>query len=447
MPRPSNVFPRVTDRDLPFAARASGASIWDSSGKHYLDGSGGAIVVGVGHGDEQVVEAMARQASSMAYAHGTQFTSESLERYASRVAPLLPLEGARIYPVSGGSEAVETALKIARAYHVAAGRPGKHKVIARLGSYHGNTRGALDASGRAALRRPYSAWLGPAVHVPAVYEYRCPWDTHDSACGARHAEQLDRVIREQGPENVACFIAEPVVGAALGAVAPPPDLWPAVQEVCRAHEVLVIADEVMTGFGRTGRWFGSDHWGLRPDILTAGKGVTSGYWPFGFAAASGAVFDIIAPGGFVHGFTYSHSAVGAAVADAVLTRLLDDDLVEESRRKGERLLALLDDALGDHPRVGDIRGLGLMIGVELVADRSSKRPFPRSERITEQVVAAAKAAGLLVYPSAGGAEAGDGDVIMLGPPFVITDDELAELVELLRRALGSVPGLRNAGSE
>ncbi len=447
MPRASNVFPRVTDRDLPLAARASGASIWDSSGKRYLDGSGGAIVVSVGHGDMQVVEAMTRQASSIAYSHGTQFTSDALERYARGVAPLLPLDEARLYPVSGGSEAVETAFKIARTYHVATGRSSKHKVIARLGSYHGNTRGALDASGRAPLRRPYSAWLGHAVHVPAVYEYRCPWDTHDSGCGARHAELLDRVIRDQGPETVACFIAEPVVGAALGAVAPPADLWPAVQEVCRAHGVLLIADEVMTGFGRTGRWFGSDHWGLRPDILTAGKGVTSGYWPFGFAAASGGVFDAIAPTGFVHGFTYSHSAVGAAVADAVLTRLHDDDLVEASRRKGELLLGLLDEALGDHPCVGDIRGLGLMAGIELVADRSSKRPFRRAERITEQVMAAAKTEGLLVYPSTGGAEAGDGDVIMLGPPFVITDDEMTELVALLKRAFGVVPGLRNPSWE
>ncbi len=390
---------------------------------------------------------MSRQAGSIAYSHGTQFTTESLERYASRVAPLLPLEEARLYPVSGGSEAVETALKIARTYHVATGRSSKHKVIARLGSYHGNTRGALDASGRASLRRPYSAWLGPAVHVPAVYEYRCPWDEHDSGCGARHAELLDKVIREQGPDTVACFIAEPVVGAALGAVAPPSDLWPAVQEVCRAHGVLLIADEVMTGFGRTGRWFGSDHWGLRPDILTAGKGVTSGYWPFGFAATAGAVFDAIAPTGFVHGFTYSHSAVGAAVADAVLTRLQAEDLVEASRRKGESLLAQLRAALGDYPCVGDIRGLGLMVGVELVADRSSKRPFRRAERITEQVVGAAKAEGLLVYPSTGGAASGDGDVIMMGPPFVITDDEIAELVALLGRALGAVPGLRGPGSE
>ncbi|MBA3349196.1 MAG: aspartate aminotransferase family protein, partial [Actinobacteria bacterium] len=309
------------------------------------------------------------------------------------------------------------------------------------------TRGALDASGRASLRQPYSAWLGPAVHVPAVYEYRCPWDTHDLGCGMRHAELLDRVIRAEGPETVACFIAEPVIGAALGAVAPPLDLWPAVQRVCRDHGVLLVADEVMTGFGRTGRWFGSDHWSLRPDILTAGKGVTSGYWPFGFAAASGAVFDAIAPAGFVHGFTHSHSAVGAAVAGAVLTRLQDEDLVEASRRKGEGLLERLRAELGNHPHVGDIRGLGLMAGVELVADRSSKKPFRRAEKITEQVIGAARAEGLLVYPSTGGAEDGDGDVVMLGPPFVITDDEIDELVQSLGRALGSVPGLLGRSSE
>src|SRR6266542_4764807 len=273
------VFPRVFGRDLPVAARATGCSIWDTEGKHYLDAAGGAVVVGIGHGDAVVIDALADQARRIAYAHGTQFSSEALESYASELGPLLPVDEPRIYPVSGGSEAVETALKLARAYHVARGRDSRHKVIARWGSYHGNTRGALDASGREPLRSPYRPWLGQALHVPAVYEYRCPLPEHPDRCGAAHADELERAILEAGPETVAAFIAEPVVGATLGAAVPPDDYWPAVADVCRRHGVLLIADEVMTGFGRTGRWFGLDHWDTEADILTAGKGAASGYWP------------------------------------------------------------------------------------------------------------------------------------------------------------------------
>ena len=285
----SHVFPRVFGRDLPVAVRAEGACIWDAQGRRYLDASGGAIVVGIGHGDHDVVDAMARQARAVAYAHGTQFTTEALEAYAEELAPLLPMDHARIYPVSGGSEAVETALKLSRAYHLARGHDSRHHVIARWDSYHGNTLGALDASGREPLRRPYEPWLGRATHVPPAYEYRCPSPNHPTGCGAWHAEQLDRAIRDLGPETVACFIAEPVAGATLGAAVPSDDYWPAVQEVCRRHGVLLIADEVMTGFGRTGRWFGCGHWNVRPDILVAGKGVSSGYWPLGLAACSGRV--------------------------------------------------------------------------------------------------------------------------------------------------------------
>jgi adenosylmethionine-8-amino-7-oxononanoate aminotransferase len=435
----SNVFPRVFGRDLPTVARAEGASIWDTSGKRYLDAAGGAIVVGIGHGERDVVQALADQAGLIAYAHGTTFTSEALEAYAAELAPLRPLDDPRIYPVSGGSEAVETALKLARAYHLARGNPGRHKVIARWGSYHGNTLGALDASGREPLRRPYEPWLGRAIHVPAPYEYRCPFpDTHPDRCGERHAELLDETIRREGPETVACFVAEPVAGATLGAAVPTDDYWPAVADVCRSHGVLLIVDEVMTGFGRTGAWFGCDQWGIRPDILAAGKGCSSGYWPLGLAVCSGDVFDAVGTTGFVHGFTYSHSVVGAAVARAVLQTLSRDRLVDASRDKGERLLKELDSGLQDHPYVGDVRGIGLMIGVELVEDRGTKSPFRRERALTEQVVATAKEAGLLLYSSTGCANGVDGDLVMIGPPFVVTDQEITEIVEKTRAALGAL---------
>jgi adenosylmethionine-8-amino-7-oxononanoate aminotransferase len=278
--------------------------------------------------------------------------------------------------------------------------------------------------------------------VEAAYEYRCPVEDHPVSCGLRHAELLDRAIVDAGPSNVAAFIAEPVGGATLGAAVPTEDYWPAVAEVCRRHGVLVVADEVMTGFGRTGRWFGLDHWGVRPDVVTAGKGSTSGYWPFGFAACSAEVFETVRPAGFVHGFTWSHNGVGAAVAHATLRRLREDDLVEASARGGERLLKELGAALGDSPIVGDVRGLGLMIGVELVADRSAKTPFARRERVTERVVAAAREEGLLLYSSTGHVDGTDGDLVMLGPPLVITDEECDLVVERTAAAIARVAGSR-----
>jgi len=241
-------------------------------------------------------------------------------------------------------------------------------------------------------------------------------------------------VRE-GSENVACFIAEPVGGATLGAAVPPDDYWPAVREVCTRRGVLLIADEVMTGFGRTGAWFGCDHWGLRPDILTTGKGVSSGYWPLGLTACTGEVFDTVRPAGFVHGFTFSHSVVGAAVARTVLAILKDEHLVDASRDKGELLRKELATALDAIPVVGDVRGLGLMVGIELVRDRSTREPFPRSERLTERVVTAARERGLLLYSSTGCADGTDGDLVMLGPPFVITELQISEAVRITAEAI------------
>lgn len=434
----SHVFPRSLTSALPTAARADGVWVWDADGKRYLDAAGGAIVVNIGHGDRDVAAAIAEQAGRLAYVHGTAFTTEPLEAYADELAPLLPMDEPRVYPVSGGSEAVETAFKLARAYHLARGEPARHRIIARWGSYHGNTLGALDASGRGPLRRPYEPWLGRALHVPAVYEYRCPWPRHPEGCGPAHAEALERAIAEAGPGTVAAFVAEPVVGAALGAAVPPDDYWAAVAEVCRRHGVLLIADEVMTGFGRTGAWFGAEHWDLRPDILVAGKGAASGYWPLGLCVASGPVFEAAREAGFVHGFTYSHHAVGAAAGRAVLRRLREGGLVERSRVQGELLIKELSSALAESPVVGDVRGLGLMIGVELVRDRETREPFPRAERVTERLVAAAGERGLLLYPSTGCADGRNGDLVMLGPPFTISDDEVATAVELAAAAVADV---------
>ena len=434
----THVFPRVLDRDLPEAVEAEGAWITDASGRRFLDGAGGAIVVNVGHGAREVIDAVEAQLERTQYVHGTMFTTGALERYADEMAPLLPLDDARLYPVSGGSEAVETALKMARAYHLARGEPSRFGVIARRSAYHGNTLGALDASGKEPLRKPYTPWLGRFLHAPAAYEYRCENPTHPDACGAWHAGELERIISQAPERSVAAFIAEPVAGATLGAAVPCADYWASIVEVCRRHGVLVIADEVMTGVGRTGRWFGCDHWDVRPDIVTAGKGTTSGYVPFGFAAASGEVFEALSTTGFVHGFTWSHNGLGAAAAGAVVRLLRERDLVARAVTMGERLRTDLSSALGDVAIVGDVRGLGMMIGIELVRDRETKEPFARADRVTERVLEAAREDGLLLYSSTGHVDGRDGDLLVLGPPFTLTDDDATVLVERTASAIRSV---------
>jgi adenosylmethionine-8-amino-7-oxononanoate aminotransferase len=439
------VFRRAPGASPLVAVRAEGSTLWDSAGKAYLDAAGGAIVVNVGHGRASIAAAMAEQAGRLAYAHGSAFTTEPLEDYAAAVGPRLPVDNPAIYPVSGGSEAIETALKLVRAYHVARGDGGRWIVLSRWGSYHGNTLGALDLSGRKTLRRPYEAWLGRFRHLSAAYPYRAG-EPNANALGDvdELVAELERAIEAADPDTVAAFVGEPIVGATLGGAVPPDGYWPRVAEACRRHGILLVADEVMTGFGRTGTWFGMDHWNVRPDILVAAKGATSGYWPLGFVAASGEVHDTVTGAGpFVHGFTYSHNPVGAAVAREVLRILETEQLVEASAAKGIRLRALLEDSLGDQLAVGEIRGAGLLVGIELVADRATRRPFPRAARVTEAVVGAARERGLIVYSSTGCADGVDGDLIVLGPPFVVTDDELIHIADTLRasvaEALAGIP--------
>ena len=431
------VFRRASVAEPPVAVSAHGSTIVDAQGREYLDAAGGAVVVGVGHGRREVAQAAADQLATLAYAHGSAFTTDALERYARELGPRLPLDDPAIYPVSGGSEAIETALKLARATQLARGEADRDVVFARWGSYHGNTLGALDLSGRRPLRAPYEAWLGRFRHVSAAYPYRAGYPGAQALGDARRlAAELEVAIQRAGDGRVAAFVAEPIVGATLGAVEPPDGYWPAIADVCRRHGVLLVADEVMTGFGRTGTWFAMDHAGVRPDLLVAAKGATSGYWPFGFVAASGEVWETVTKGGgFVHGFTYSHQPGAAAVALAVLRILDQERLVEASGTKGGRLLALLRERLGDHPHVGDIRGRGLLAGVELVADRETKAPFPRSRKVVEGVVRNARERGLLLYSGTGNANGIDGDVIVLGPPFVITDDELARVADGIGEAL------------
>ncbi|MGH8957584.1 MAG: aspartate aminotransferase family protein [Acidimicrobiia bacterium] len=407
----SSVFPRAQEPLV--AASASGCWIIDARGRRYLDASGGAVVTGVGHGRKEVIAALTAQLSQLDYVHASAFTSEITEEYCRSIAGLVPMKDARVYPVSGGSEATETVLKMARAYQMAQGRPERTVLVGREGSYHGNTLGALDLSGRPHLRAPYEPWLGRFDHLPPVYEYRCVCPSHPTGCGKWHGDQLEAAINAR--HDVAAFIAEPISGASLAAAVPPDDYWPAIAEVCRRHDVLLIVDEVMTGFGRTGKWFGIEHWGVEPDLIICGKGASSGYWPLGLAIASGRVFDAIGER-FVHGYTYSHHPGGSAVGQVVIDIISREELVGAAARHGERLKGELETALLG--RVGDVRGRGLLIGVELFAARDA-------------VVAAARRLGLLVYPAA---IVG----ILLGPPLIIGDSEIEQIVERFDLALSAI---------
>jgi adenosylmethionine-8-amino-7-oxononanoate aminotransferase len=437
---PSFVFHRVAGRDLPTVARASGAVVWDTEGRRYLDGSGGAVVVNVGHGREEIAAAMARQATAAGYVHGTQFTSDVLEEYARRLAVHAPGDCRRLYLLSGGSEATETAVKLARAYHLARGDSHRHKVIGRSLSYHGNTLGALSLSGRPTLQAPYTPLLSAPPRAAAPFCYHCPLELEHPSCALACADDLEAVIEREGARTIAAFIAEPILGASAGAAVPPDDYTPRVRETCRRHGIVYIDDEVMTGFGRTGRWFGIEWSGAVPDLITCGKGMAGGYMPVGAVLASEAIVETVErAGGFVNGFTFSHHPVTAAAALATLEILEREQLVERAAVMGERAMSRLQ-ALRARPQVGDVRGRGLMLAVELVADASTRRPFPRAEKRAEKVAARAFADGLIVYPSVGGATGTEGDAIMFAPPLVVTEDEIDEMAEILDGAIRAALG-------
>lgn len=433
------VFYRRLAHDYPVVERGHGVYLYDTAGRRYLDAAGGALVVNLGHGVTEIVKALADQARQVAFAHGTQFTSEALEAYAAALGKVSPIPAPGVYLVSGGSEATETAIKLARQVCLARGEPDRYKIVARWGSYHGATLGALSASGRTLLRQPYAPLLVDVPHIPPPYCYRCPFDQVYPLCQVACADALETEILRQGPETVAAFIAEPVVGATLAAVVPPPEYWPRVRQICDRYGVLLIADEVMSGFGRTGRWFAVEHWDVVPDILTTAKGASGGYFPLGVVLVRDEWVGAIrsGPGNFAHGFTYANGVLGAAVGLAVLRYLQAHNLVATSARMGDVLLHRLGSLLDLAP-VGDVRGLGLMAGVELVADRKSKRPYPRTEQIAGRVQMAALARGVNVYYGTGLVDGREGDALLIGPPYIITEAQVDELVVALRQAIVEV---------
>lgn len=440
---PDHLFRRSPLAEYPVVERARGVFVWDRDGKRYLDGCSAAVVCNLGYGVREVIDAMQRQARRVMFAHSTQFVSRASIDLAGRLAALCPgpmARDGRVYLASGGSEAVETAIKLARQYFLERGEPARTRVVARWQSYHGSTLGALSATGNRPRRRPYEPMLIDFPHMAPVYCYRCPFGLEYPGCRLACADDLERAVQEAGPGSVAAFIAEPVVGATLGAVPPPEGYWRRIREICDRHGILLIADEVMTGVGRTGAPFAIDHWGVVPDMIVVGKGCSAGYTPLGAVIARGFIHDAIrdGSGAFEHGFTYSANPLSAATGAAVLDVVRRRRLVRRARALGPLLERILRGAAERHPIVGDVRGLGLFWGMELVSDRTTRAPFDPSLKVARRVGSEARRRGLLLYPGSGTADGVRGDHVIVAPPLVITKPELALLGRLLDATLGAV---------
>ncbi|HEY9039779.1 MAG TPA: aspartate aminotransferase family protein [Roseovarius sp.] len=433
-----HIFGRSTKGTLPTAVTGDGCYLIDADGKRYLDGSGGAAVSCLGHSNAAVRTALHAQIDQLAFAHTGFFTSEPAERLADRLVSYAPGEIDRVYLVSGGSEAVEAAIKLARQYFLEIGQPDRHRVIARRQSYHGNTLGALAAGGNIWRRAQFAPLLADTTHISPCYEYRDRReDETPEAYGLRVADELETEIKRLGAETVMAFIAEPVVGATSGAVPAVPGYLRRIREICDRYGVLLILDEVMCGMGRTGHLFACLEDGVAPDMITIAKGLGAGYQPIGALMTTAAIYDAIASGTgfFQHGHTYMGHALAATAANAVLDEILDRDLLSRVQAQGHTLDAALRAALGQHAHVGDIRGRGLFRGVELVADRNTKAPFDPSRGIAARIKKEAFAAGLICYPMSGTIDGQQGDHVLLAPPFIISDAQIEELVDKLSGAI------------
>lgn len=432
-----HVFYRRMSFPRPMAARGEGIYLFDTDGRRYIDASGGPVLVNIGHGVDEVVQAIAEQAQQVAYVHASMFTSQAVEDFSTALATVTPLPDPRFFYLCSGSEATETAIKFARQVQVNRGQMGRHLIISRWHSYHGTTLGALAISGRPSLRSLFTPMIHDMPHIPPPYCYRCPFGLEYPSCDILCATALEDQIKILGANTIAAFIAEPISGASLAAVVPPPEYWPLVRQICDHYGLLLIDDEVMTGLGRAGRWFAIETWGVTPDVITMAKGIAGGYWPLSVMAVKREHVEVIhqAQEDFVHGGTFSHHAVGAAAGLATLRYIQKHHLVAASASKGERLKNKLKMALVDHPHVGDIRGQGLMLGLEFVADRAAKESFPAKARFARQLADAAFERGLILYPGQGTVDGIRGDHVMIAPPFVITDAQMDEIVAILIEAL------------
>jgi adenosylmethionine-8-amino-7-oxononanoate aminotransferase len=443
------VFPRNFLKAYPQAVRGEGCFVFTADGRRYLDASGGAAVVTIGHGVEEVARAMAEQAGRLAYVHSSQYHTAVAEKLAQRILALAPAgmrEGGRVFFTSGGSEATETAIKLARQYWLERGETKRARVISRRQSYHGATLGALAVSGNARRREPFAPMIREWGHAVECFCYRCPLGLKYPECNVDCADDLERLLLRDGSVDVAAFIFEPVSGATLGAVPPPDGYAQRIADICHRHGILLIADEVMTGMGRTGKAFAVDHWGVTPDMILVGKGMASGYAPLGGVVVAGEVVEAVSRGSgtFLHGFTYSGHPVAAAAGNAVMDYIERENLFARVEPMGRELKAALE-PLRRFSVVGDVRGMGLLCGIELVRDAKTREPFPADARIAQRIQEDALEEGVMTYPIQGCVDGERGDHILIAPPFTITPGMIQMLAAGVEHAIADLEKSRMAG--
>jgi len=436
-----HVFHRFTSARPPTAACGEGIFLIDDKGRRYIDACGGAAVSCLGHGHPQVIAAIAEQTAHLEYVHTGFFTSEAAEELAAHIAELSPGSLGRVWYTGSGSEAIEAALKLARQYHLERGDSGRSKVIARRQSYHGNTLGALAAGGSVWRRKPYEPLLIDVSVVDPCFEYRFAEPGEKSEdYGRRAAQALEDEILRLGPQTIMAFVAETVVGATAGAVPPVPGYFKRIREICDWYGVLLILDEVMCGSGRTGTFLSCEQDDVVPDIVTLGKGLGAGYQPIGAVVCTSQVYEAVArgSGSLKHGQTYNAHPVGCAAALAVQKVIREQNLLGRVTEAGARITQLLNARFGNHPNIGDIRGRGLLVAMELVADRETKVPFDPGLAMHQRAKADAFERGLLIYPSGGTIDGRNGDHVLLAPPYNVTDGELETIVDLLAGTIDAV---------
>jgi adenosylmethionine-8-amino-7-oxononanoate aminotransferase len=435
-----NVFYRSVRKTHLEVDRGEGVYLYDASGRKYLDACSGAAVSNIGHGNSEVVKAMTEQAQKVAFAHLSRWTSKPIQELSKIVSGLAPGSLNKLYLVSGGSEATESALKMARQYFLERdGKTGKYRIISRWKAFHGNTIGALSMTGDK-RRKKYAPLLLNFPKAEPCYCYRCPFDEKPETCGVTCAYDLEHLLKMEGADSIAAFIAEPIVGAACGALVPHPKYFKIIREICDHYDILLIDDEVMTGFGRAGSMFAMEDFGVIPDMICVAKGMSAGYAPLGGVVVKDEIFDAFANGSgvFVHGHTYGGNPLVAAVAVAVVNILVRDKLVENSRVVGSYLLEKLQEKVLPFWFVGDVRGKGLMQGIEFVRDKKTKEPFPVGLGVADKVTQKLINHGIIVYPGSGNADGENGDQFLLAPPLILTKDQADEIVAAMVAAFGEL---------
>jgi len=432
----SYVFHRRLNYNYPLIAHGKGIYLYDESGKKYIDGSGGPAVVNLGHGVKEIARAVEKLISKFSFLYGSQFSTKDMEVYAKDLCFLAPGVFSNVFFVCGGSEAVESAIKMARQYHYDADNKTKYQVISSYPGYHGNTILTLSLSSKPGMRKRQEPLLIEFPSIPAPYCYRCPLDKIYPACGVQCAQELETAILKAGPQNVSAFIAETIIGSTAPAVIPPQEYFPIIRKICDKYDVLLILDEIMAGFGRTGKWFAFQHFNIKPDIAAVGKGISGGIIPLAAVFCRPKIFETIkkGSGGFLHGFTFTNNPITTGTGKAVLEYMKKKKLLLNCRKQGKYLLKKLK-TLQDLAMVGDVRGIGLMVGVELMKNKQTKETFLREEQISEKVISAALKRGLNLLFGNAFTQDGRGDAVMITPPYIITEKEIDALVAILRASI------------